>query len=185
MASRRISLVANDRLVEFARGRRGVRAGGEEERGVRGGIGKRDGHAAGAGPGHLGAKHQQRGVGGELGAQFIALSPLANGLLTDTVGANASFGDGDYRAVMPQFRDYGANAELLALVRRLAAVHDATPAQLSLAWVMAKGAVPIPGSRKPERLRENLAATDFVLTADGVADIDATAMSEVFGGTKS
>ena len=59
---------------------------------------------------------------------------------------------------------------LLALVRRLAAVHDATPAQLSLAWVMAKGAVPIPGSRKPERLRENLAATD---------------MSDVFGGTKN
>ncbi|MCQ9345293.1 aldo/keto reductase [Corynebacterium phoceense] len=128
-------------------------------------------------------------VAEELGAQFIAFSPLANGLLTDTVGANASFGDGDYRAVMPQFRDYGANAELLALVRRLAAVHDATPAQLSLAWVMAKGAVPIPGSRKPERLRENLAATDIVLTADEVADIDAaldvTAVSEVFGGTKS
>lgn len=156
---------------------------------MRGGIGKRDGHAAGAGPGHLGAKRQQRGVGEELGAQFIVLSPLSNGLLTDAVGAHASFSNGDYRSVMPQFRCYGANAELLPLVRRLAAVHDATPAQLSLAWVMAKGAVPIPGSRKPERLRENLAATDFVLTADGVADIDAaldaTAMSEVFGGTKS
>ncbi len=166
MSSRRISLVANDRLVELARGRRGVLAGG---------IGKRDGHAVWAGPGHLGAQRQQRGVGEELGAQFIALSPLSNGLLTDAVGANASFGDGDYRAVMPQFRDYGANAELLALVRRLAAVHDAMPAQLSLAWLIAKGAVPIPGSRKSERLRENLAATDIVLTA----------MSEVFCGTKS
>ncbi len=90
---------------------------------------------------------------------------------------------------MPQFRDYDANAELLALVRRLGAVHDATPAQLSLAWVMAKGAVPIPGSRKPERLRENLAAADIVLTANEAADIDAaldaTAMSDVFGGTKN
>ncbi|MDK7137843.1 hypothetical protein QP414_00780 [Corynebacterium simulans] len=115
MASRRISLVANDRLVEFARGRRGVRAGG---------IGKRDGHAVWAEPGHMGAKRQQRGAGEELGAQFIA-----------------------------------------------------------------KCAVPIPGSRQPEHLRENLAAADIVLTANEVADIDAaldaTAMSDVFGGTKN
>lgn len=59
----------------------------------------------------------------------------------------------------------------------------------ALAWVLAKGAVPIPGSRKPERPRKNLAAADSVLTADEVADIDAaldaTAMSDVFGGTKN
>lgn len=90
---------------------------------------------------------------------------------------------------MPQFRDYDANAELLALVCQLAATHDATPAQLSLPWFIAKCAVPIPGSRKPERLRENLAAADIVLTANEVADIDValdvTAMSDVFGGTKN
>lgn len=73
----------------------------------------------------------------ELGIGFVAFSPLANGFLTDTVTKGTKFdARTDYRAAMPQYRDYDANAELLSLVRRYAEEKDATPAQISLAWML-------------------------------------------------
>ena len=87
----------------------------------------------------------------ELGIGFVAFSPLANGFLTDTVAKGTKFdARTDYRASMPQFRDYDANAELLALIRRFAEEKDATPAQVSLAWMLRKRPyiVPSPGTRK-------------------------------------
>lgn len=124
----------------------------------------------------------------ELNIGFVAFSPLANGFLTDTVAKGTQFdAKTDYRSVMPQFRDYDANAELLALIRRFAEEKNATPAQVSLAWMLRKRPyiVPIPGTRKESRLKENADASEVVLTDQEFNDIDQTLqripMSDVFG----
>lgn len=129
----------------------------------------------------------------ELGIGLVAFSPLANGLLSCAYRDDSAFEkDGsDYRAIMPQFSPEAMeqNQGLLHLVDELAAAHDATPAQISLAWMICKKPwiAPIPGTRKELRLRENLGAADIELAADEVAAIDAAldgiCMSEVFGGS--
>lgn len=127
----------------------------------------------------------------ELGIGFVAFSPLANGFLTDTVAKGTKFdARTDYRASMPQFRDYDANVELLSLIRRFAEEKDATPAQISLAWMLRKRPyiVPIPGTRKESRLRENAEASEVTLSDEEFTEIDNALqhipMSEVFGGSK-
>lgn len=129
----------------------------------------------------------------ELGIGLVAFSPLANGLLSDRYNAASHFEAGtDYRAGMPQFQpdSYDKNHELLQLIRRIAAEKNATPAQISLAWMLCKKPwiVPIPGTRKLDRLQENAGATDVMLTDAEVKQIDkaldAMPMSDVFGGTK-
>ncbi len=130
----------------------------------------------------------------ELGIGLVAFSPLANGLLSDRYTAGSHFEQGtDYRSAMPQFRpeSYAENHELLELVRRMAAGKKATPAQISLAWMLCKKPwiVPIPGTRRLERLIENGRAADIELTPDEVKHIDAALdkmkMSAVFGGSKT
>lgn len=113
----------------------------------------------------------------ELNVALVAFSPMANGFLTGAYGAHTTFeGSQDYRATMPQYTEEGERRArpLMDFVRELAKAHDATPAQVSLAWMLRKKPwiVPIPGSRKPERLRENLEAADVALSADEVARID-------------
>ena len=116
----------------------------------------------------------------ELGIGLVAFSPLANGLLSDRYNG------------MPQFQpdSYDKNHDLLQLIRRIAAEKNATPAQISLAWMLCKKPwiVPIPGTRKLDRLQENAGATDVMLTNAEVKQIDkaldAMPMSDVFGGTK-
>lgn len=91
---------------------------------------------------------------------------------------------------MPQFSQEGVaqNRDLLALLEDTAREKNATPAQISLAWMLAKKPyiVPIPGSRKESRIRENLGAAEVTLTAEEVAQLDEAlehmAMSQVFGG---
>ena len=113
----------------------------------------------------------------ELDVAFVAFSPMANGFLTGTYSHATQFGGAqDFRAGMPQYTEEGERrAEpLMRLVHELAENHDATPAQISLAWMLRKKPyiVPIPGSRRPERLRENLGAADVALTGDEVTKID-------------
>ena len=129
----------------------------------------------------------------ELNIGFVAFSPLANGFLSAKYGKDAQFETGtDYRSVMPQFTPEGVerNRELLELLHRLAEEKEATPAQISLAWMLCKKPyiVPIPGTRKLERMRENAAAADISLTASEVQALDNELnnmeMSQVFGGTK-
>lgn len=126
----------------------------------------------------------------ELNVALVAFSPMANGFLTGAYNASTTFeGAQDYRGSMPQYTDEGVRrAEpLLELVRDLAAKHNATPAQISMAWMLCKKPwiVPIPGSRKPGHLRENLGAADVVLSAEEMASVD-TALDGmdlmVFGG---
>ena len=129
----------------------------------------------------------------ELNVGFVAFSPMANGLLTARYGKDDKFDPKlDYRSAMPQFTPEAAeeNRALLGLLRDLAEQKGATPAQISLAWMLCKKPyiVPIPGSRKVERMRENAGAADATLSAAEVAQIDhileTIPMSAVFGGTK-
>lgn len=129
----------------------------------------------------------------ELNIGFVAFSPLANGLLSAAYNSDSKFEEvGDYRADMPQFQPqaYAQNVQLCGLRRELAERHSATPAQISLAWMINKKPyiVPIPGSRKEERIRENVGAADVVMTEREVALIDealnVVEMSDVFGGHK-
>ena len=127
----------------------------------------------------------------ELGVTFVAFSPLANGLLSGTYMKAESFKEaGDYRNMMPQFTASGMNKaqDLLMLLEKLAAEKKSTPAQISLAWMICKKPyiVPIPGSRKLSRLKENFGAEDILLSTKEIADIDAkidTMNFEVFGGS--
>ncbi len=129
----------------------------------------------------------------ELHIGFVAFSPMANGLLTGAYGKDARFDSKlDYRSSMPQFTEEAAeqNRQLLQLLADLAAQKNATPAQISLAWMLCKKPwiVPIPGTRRPERMRENAGAADIQLTADEVAALDRALdtipMSAVFGGSR-
>ncbi len=129
----------------------------------------------------------------ELNIGYVAFSPLANGFLSAKYNKESKFEkDTDYRSAMPQFREdsYEKNRELLALLHETAEKKSATPAQISLAWMLCKKPyiVPIPGTRKPERLKENAGATDITLTAAEVEAIDSLLeqmeMSDVFGGTE-
>lgn len=129
----------------------------------------------------------------ELHIGLVAFSPMANGLLSGVYGKDAKFAPQlDYRSNMPQFTEQAAeqNRQLLQMLADLAAQKNATPAQISLAWMLCKKPwiVPIPGTRKPERMRENAGAADISLTADKVAALDnaldTIPMSEVFGGSR-
>lgn len=129
----------------------------------------------------------------ELGVGFVAFSPMANGLLTGKYNASTKFDKQyDYRSNMPQFQadSYAKNKELFKLLNDVAAKYQATPAQISMTWMLCKKPwiVPIPGTRKVERLQENMGAAAISLTADEVKAIDkaldAMSMSEVFGGSK-
>lgn len=128
----------------------------------------------------------------ELNIGFVAFSPLANGFLTAKYGKDATFeAKTDYRNVMPQFTSEAIdkNAELLNLLHQLANDKQATPAQISLAWMLRKKPyiVPIPGTRKWDRMKENAEAANIQLTKEEVDAIDKALdtmeMSAVFGGT--
>ena len=128
----------------------------------------------------------------ELNVGFVAFSPMANGLLTARYGKDDKFDPKlDYRSAMPQFTPEAAeeNRELLQTLRNLAEEKHATPAQISLSWMLCKKPyiVPNPGSRKEERMRENAGAAEVVLSPAEVATLDrileTVPMSAVFGGT--
>lgn len=128
----------------------------------------------------------------ELGIGFVAHSPLANGLLTNCYTAGTAFDPAtDYRASMPQYRpeSFEKNRALFSLLERLADGYRATASQISLAWIMNKRPpiVPIPGTRRLFRLKENIGAADIHLSGEEVRAIDmaleSMGMSEVFGGS--
>lgn len=129
----------------------------------------------------------------ELHIGYVAFSPLANGFLSGRYDKNTRFEAGtDYRSVMPQFQPEGIdqNRALLDLLNKLAGEKNATPAQISLAWMLCKKPyiVPIPGTRKAARLQENAGAADVCLSAAEVQVIDTALggmeMSQVFGGSR-
>jgi aryl-alcohol dehydrogenase-like predicted oxidoreductase len=112
----------------------------------------------------------------ELGIGLVPFSPLGKGFLTGTVSASTDFATGDIRNVIPRFtaEARAANLAIVDLVRRIAEASGATPAQVALAWLLARAPwiVPIPGTRRLERLEENLAAADLTLAPADVAELD-------------
>lgn len=126
----------------------------------------------------------------ELGIGLVAFSPMANGFLTGQYGKDSKFDPkNDYRSTMPQFSAQAAeqNRALLDLLQKMAQQKNATPAQISMAWMLCKKPwiVPIPGTRKPQRMEENAGSADVILTPAEVQAIDDALdhmeMSAVFG----
>ncbi|GCD20373.1 aldehyde oxidase [Cellulomonas algicola] len=115
----------------------------------------------------------------ELGIGFVPFSPLGKGFLTGTVDASTTFADDDIRQRVPRFtaENRTANQALVDHVRALAESKDATPGQVALAWLLAQQpwVVPIPGTRRIERVAENAGSTALALSADEVADLDGLA----------
>ena len=115
----------------------------------------------------------------ELGIGFVPFSPLGKGFLTGTVNASTEFTDGDIRTTIPRFTasNRAVNQALVEHVTTLAHARGATPGQVALTWLLARHRqiVPIPGTRRRERLEENTAATQVALSADEIADLDAMA----------
>ena len=118
----------------------------------------------------------------ELGIGVVPYSPLGRGYLTGKVDENTTFDSSDIRSRNPRFTQEAikANRAVIDLLERIAKQHGATPAQIALAWLLAKKPwiVPIPGSRKLERLEENLGAVAVALSANDLHEI-AHAMSEI------
>ncbi len=106
----------------------------------------------------------------ELGIGFVPFSPLGRGFLTGKIDASTQFDSTDFRAVLPRFSEENrkANHAIVDVVTRFAEQKHATPAQIALAWLLAKKPwiVPIPGTTKLSRLEENLGATAVQLTTD-------------------
>ncbi len=113
----------------------------------------------------------------ELGIGFVPFSPLGKGFLTGAINAQTSFGENDFRNIVPRFTPdaRAANQALVERLTQIARATGATPAQIALAWLLAQKPwiVPIPGTTKLHRLEENLAAADLTLTADDLATIGA------------
>lgn len=121
----------------------------------------------------------------ELGIGLVAYSPLGRGMLTGTIRSLDTLEPGDYRRNNPRFQgpNFDHNLELTTALREIAATRGCTPAQAALAWLLAQGPdiVPIPGTKKTTRLKENIAAADIHLQPDELTRLGA-AFAAVLGG---
>jgi aryl-alcohol dehydrogenase-like predicted oxidoreductase len=111
----------------------------------------------------------------ELGIGLVPYSPLGRGFLTGKIDENTVFAESDIRSRNPRFTPEAikANRVVVELLERIGAQHNATPAQVALAWLLRQKPwiVPIPGSRKLQRLDENIGAADLELAAEDLSDI--------------
>jgi len=118
----------------------------------------------------------------ELGIGLVPYSPLGRGYLTGKITEETTYDSSDIRSRNPRFTPeaIGANRVVVELLERIASEKEATPAQIALAWLLAQKPwiVPIPGSRKLERLDENISATAVELTSEDLDDIK-DAMSQI------
>ena len=124
----------------------------------------------------------------ELGIGFVPYSPLGKGFLTGKVNENTTYDSSDFRNILPRFTPEArrANQALVDLLRQIAERKKATPAQIALAWLLAQKPwiVPIPGTRKLERLDENIGAVSVELTSDDLREIDSAASKITVQGTR-
>ena len=118
----------------------------------------------------------------ELGIGFVAFSPLGKGFLTGAINETTTFDSTDFRNIVPRFTPEArkANQALVELLKQLAEKKMATPAQVALAWLLARKPwiVPIPGTTKLNRLDENIRAADIALGPDDVREIE-SAISKI------
>lgn len=119
---------------------------------------------------------------------FVAYSPLGRGFLTGQIKRIDDLAADDFRRQNPRFQgeNFNKNLQLVARVEEIAQEHKCTPAQLALAWVLAQGddIVPIPGTRHPARVEENVAALDVVLSESDLRRIDAAAPKGIAAGER-
>ena len=115
----------------------------------------------------------------DLGIGFVPFSPLGKGFLTGTIDESTTFESSDFRNTVPRFdtEARSANRVFVELLDRVAEQKGATPAQIALAWILAqkRWIVPIPGTTKPHRLEENVAAVDLELIGDDLQEIETAA----------
>jgi len=124
----------------------------------------------------------------ELGIGLVAFSPLGRGFLTGTMNKDTPIDTADFRATMPRFspQAMAANQALVDLLKQIAGRKHTTPAQIALAWLLARKPwiVPIPGTTKLHRLEENLAAATVELTAGDLADMETAAAKITIAGER-
>jgi len=124
----------------------------------------------------------------ELGIGFVPYSPLGKGFLTGKINENTAFDSSDFRNILPRFAPEArkANQALVELLGKIGERKKATPAQIALAWLLAQRPwiVPIPGTRKLERLEENLGAVAVELTSDDLREIDSAASKITVQGAR-
>ncbi|MFC9772145.1 MULTISPECIES: aldo/keto reductase [unclassified Pseudarthrobacter] len=124
----------------------------------------------------------------ELGIGFVPYSPLGRGFLTGQIRSEEDFAADDFRRHSPRFQgeNFTKNLELVDRVRELAEGKQCTPGQLALAWLLAQGEhiVPIPGTKKRERLRENLGAVDVELSREDLDLLDRLAPAGSTAGAR-
>ena len=115
----------------------------------------------------------------ELGIGLVPFSPLGKGFLTGTVSADTEFAPGDIRTTIPRFTEENraANQALVHLIGQVAKTYNATPAQVALAWLLARrpSLVPIPGTRRLSRLDENIGAVELKLSESDMTDLNEAA----------
>jgi len=115
----------------------------------------------------------------ELGIGFVPYSPLGRGFLTGAFADSSELSQDDWRRTVPRFDEANAtaNARIVDVVRRVAQKHEATPAQIALAWVLGQGSdlVPIPGTKRRTYLEENVGAERVRLDANDLADLNGVA----------
>jgi aryl-alcohol dehydrogenase-like predicted oxidoreductase len=124
----------------------------------------------------------------ELGIGLVPFSPLGKGFLTGKIDEKTTFDSSDFRNIVPRFAPEArkANQALVDLLRTIAERKKATPAQIALAWLLAQKPwiVPIPGTKKPERLEENIGAVAIDLTSDDLREIDSAASKIAIQGDR-
>ena len=124
----------------------------------------------------------------ELGIGFVPFSPLGKGFLTGKIDESTTFASTDFRNVVPRFTPEArkANKVLVDSLAAIAARKNATPAQLALAWLLARKPwiVPIPGTTKLQRLDENMGAAAIRLTSDDLREIDGAASKIAVQGAR-
>jgi len=124
----------------------------------------------------------------ELGIGFVPFSPLGRGFLTGKMTENTTFDKTDFRSTLPRFTQENrkANLALVELLKQIAKQKNSTPAQIALAWLIAKKTwvVPIPGTTKLERLDENMGATELNLTSEDLLEIETAASKITIHGAR-
>jgi aryl-alcohol dehydrogenase-like predicted oxidoreductase len=124
----------------------------------------------------------------DLGIGFVPFSPLGKGFLTGGINETTKFDPSDFRNIVPRFSEENrkANQALVYLLKDIAAKKRATPAQIALAWLLAQKPwiVPIPGTTKLERLKENIASVDVNLSTEDVSSINVALQSIKISGER-
>ena len=124
----------------------------------------------------------------ELGIGLVPFAPLGRGFLTGAVKRAEEYPEGDFRRGDPRYQgeNFDANVRAASAVRELATRKGATPGQIALAWLLAKGSdvAPIPGTKRRKYLEENVAAADIRLTQNDMATLDAALAPEKVAGPR-